>query len=112
MSKSKIRVSKSSKKPTKKTTQKRDRDGRINIADFKAKLGHFMGQVRGGNEVIVMDRNRPIAKLIPYSDEHPKILETIPAQDPFMPLRDWAGKAIEKIDVDILKILDEVREDR
>jgi prevent-host-death family protein len=35
---------------------------------FKAKLGHYMRIVRGGEEVVVTDRERPIARLIPYDE--------------------------------------------
>lgn len=33
---------------------------------FKAKLGHYMKIVRGGEEVVVTDRDRPIARFVPF----------------------------------------------
>jgi prevent-host-death family protein len=33
---------------------------------LKAKLGQFMKAVRDGKEVVITDRDRPIARLVPY----------------------------------------------
>jgi prevent-host-death family protein len=41
---------------------------KANTAVFKAKLGHYMRAVKAGREVIVMDRNRPVAKLVPFEE--------------------------------------------
>jgi prevent-host-death family protein len=35
---------------------------------FKAKLGHYMRMVRGGEEVVVTDRDRPIARFVPFEE--------------------------------------------
>ena len=36
---------------------------RANIAEFKAKLSYFLKLVRGGEKVVICDRNVPIAEL-------------------------------------------------
>jgi prevent-host-death family protein len=37
----------------------------VNIAELKAQLSAHIQFVRGGEEVIVCDRNRPVARIIP-----------------------------------------------
>jgi prevent-host-death family protein len=41
----------------------------VSITDLKAGLSAFLDIVRGGNEVLVTDRGRPIARLIPVRGE-------------------------------------------
>jgi len=36
---------------------------------FKAKLGKYMRAVREGKEVIVTDRNSPVARLVPFAGQ-------------------------------------------
>lgn len=40
-----------------------------NIADLRNHLTQYLKQVRAGEEIIVRDRQRPIAKIIPFSVE-------------------------------------------
>ena len=42
---------------------------RVKIAELKAKLSEYLRQVRRGHPVIVLDRNQPIARLIPFEAE-------------------------------------------
>lgn len=39
----------------------------VNIAELKSNLSAFLEQVRNGEELIVKDRNHPIARLMPLS---------------------------------------------
>ena len=39
----------------------------VNIADLKANLSAYLDIVRHGGEVVVKDRNRPIARLMPLA---------------------------------------------
>ncbi len=39
----------------------------VNIADLKNNLSAYLEQVKNGEELIVKDRNRPIARLIPLT---------------------------------------------
>lgn len=49
----------------------------VNIAVLKAKLSHFVGQVKLGREVVIMDRNTPVARMIPSRPraDAPRILK-------------------------------------
>lgn len=38
----------------------------VNIADLKAQLSAHIQHVREGEEVLVCDRNKPVARIIPY----------------------------------------------
>jgi prevent-host-death family protein len=40
-----------------------------NIADLRNRLTHYLREVRAGEEVIVRDRQRPIAKIVPFTAE-------------------------------------------
>jgi len=37
----------------------------VNIAVLKAKLSFYLNQVKQGNEILVMDRNTPVARMLP-----------------------------------------------
>ena len=38
-----------------------------NIADLRNRLTQYLREVRAGEEIIVRDRNRPIAKIVPFT---------------------------------------------
>lgn len=40
----------------------------VNIAELKNRLSAYLNQVREGEEILVRDRNRPIAKIVPLSE--------------------------------------------
>ncbi|HEY0763927.1 MAG TPA: type II toxin-antitoxin system prevent-host-death family antitoxin [Pyrinomonadaceae bacterium] len=39
----------------------------VNIADLKNNLSAYLKKVKSGTELIVKDRNRPVARLVPLS---------------------------------------------
>jgi prevent-host-death family protein len=41
----------------------------VNVAELKNKLSAYLGYAKAGETVIVRDRNRPIAKLVPFVAE-------------------------------------------
>lgn len=41
-----------------------------NIAKLKAQLSAYLAYVRNGEEVLVKDRNKPIAKIVPLRSPH------------------------------------------
>lgn len=41
----------------------------VNIADLKNRLSAYLQEVREGEEILVRDRNRPIAKIVSLSQE-------------------------------------------
>lgn len=41
---------------------------RTGIAELKSRLSHFLRITRSGEEVIITDRGRPVARLVPVDD--------------------------------------------
>jgi prevent-host-death family protein len=41
----------------------------IRIADLKSRLSEHLRKVRAGRSLTVMDRNTPVARIVPYEDE-------------------------------------------
>ena len=39
----------------------------VGIREFKARLSEYVAQVSNGGEVVVTDRGRPVARLVPYT---------------------------------------------
>jgi prevent-host-death family protein len=39
----------------------------VNIAELRARLSAYLQAARGGEEIIVRDRNLPVAKLVPFT---------------------------------------------
>ena len=76
----------------------------VNIASFKAHLGKFLRRVRQGEEVVVLDRKTPVARLVPYEEKSPaKVAVRKPLGEPseigklsFAPLK---GKRVDTLSV-------------
>ena len=41
----------------------------VRIADLKARLSEHLRAVRKGRTLTVLDRNTPVARIVPYADE-------------------------------------------
>jgi prevent-host-death family protein len=41
----------------------------VNITELKKHLSTYIGYARQGEEVVIKDRNQPVAKLVPFSTE-------------------------------------------
>lgn len=54
-------------------------------SQLKAKLGRFMKAVKAGKEVIVTDRDQPVARLVPYAEPAVPALVISQARDPTAP---------------------------
>ncbi len=55
----------------------------VNIAKLKAHLSRYLRAVRRGQEIVVTDRNLPIAKVVPFQEEAPfKLQIDAPARRP------------------------------
>jgi prevent-host-death family protein len=39
----------------------------VAVSELKARLSEFLGQVKAGSEVLITDRGRPVARLVPIS---------------------------------------------
>lgn len=42
-------------------------DARVGIAELKSRLSHYLRAVRRGRTVTVLDRDRPVARLVPFT---------------------------------------------
>jgi prevent-host-death family protein len=49
----------------------------VQISDLKNKFSGYLREVRKGEEIIVRDRNLPVAKIIPYVPDDPEEQERI-----------------------------------
>jgi prevent-host-death family protein len=41
----------------------------VGIAELKARLSEYLRGVRRGQEITVLDRDTPIARIVPYTDD-------------------------------------------
>jgi prevent-host-death family protein len=39
---------------------------KVGVAELKAKLSEYLRAVKGGQEVTIVDRNQPVARVLPY----------------------------------------------
>ncbi len=51
----------------------------VNISDLKARLSAYIQRVRRGEEVLVCDRNKPVARIVPcciddYSEQERRLI--------------------------------------
>lgn len=83
----------------------------VNIAKFKAELGKYLGYIRRGEEIIVLDRSEPLARVLPFKANTSPLIFEEPLEDPkkliglrFNPLKNRG--------VDSLQFLIEERGDR
>jgi prevent-host-death family protein len=55
----------------------------VNIAKLKAQLSRYIRAVRGGQELVITDRDRPVARLVPYTEAPRRALQVRePLRDP------------------------------
>lgn len=54
----------------------------VKIADFKSRLSEHLRSVRRGNEIVIKDRQTPIARVVPYEAPANRLL-TRPAAKSF-----------------------------
>ena len=53
----------------------------VKIADFKAHLSEHLKAVRAGEEIVINDRDHPVARVVPYRERKP-VLQVTPAKTP------------------------------
>jgi prevent-host-death family protein len=41
----------------------------VNVAELKNRLSKYLTFVKGGEEIVIRDRNLPVAKLVPFAAE-------------------------------------------
>ena len=85
----------------------------VNIARFKAQLSSYLRSVRKGNELVITDRDRPVARVLPYSEPAAKgELQVVePVRDP-SGLKDLRFRPVRGIKTDIVALLLEDRAKR
>lgn len=85
---------------------------RAKIAEFKSRMSHYLRHVKMGQEVIITERDTPIAKVLPFGThrESNKLI-IIRAKKPSDHIFKVKIKPI-KTKIDALRILQEDREDR
>jgi len=61
---------------------------KVGSRELKNRLGRYLSLVEKGHTILVTDRGKPVAKLVPAEEEAPK------PQDLDDKLRDWRRQAI------------------
>ena len=81
---------------------------KVGIAQLKAHLSRYVRGIRRGETVVVLDRNEPVARIVPFQSQ-----ETIlPVRGPLLPLRGYVPPPPLRPVVDSLPALLEERRDR
>ncbi len=76
---------------------------KVGVADLKAKLSEHLRTVKRGDEVIVYDRNEPIARIVPFTSRGALIVRE-PARE-YKSFRDIKLPPAVKLDVDPVELL-------
>jgi len=83
---------------------------RVGTADLKAHLSEHLRAVRDGEEIVVLDRREPIARVVPFADlDEGLIIEPGRGSLADFP---WPGPAGGLGNTDIVALLREERGDR
>lgn len=64
----------------------------VKIAELKDRLSEHLRAVEKGAEVVVTDRNRPIARIVPFTDGKERV-RVLPASRSFKSIRGRRHKA-------------------
>ena len=80
----------------------------VGIADLKARLSEFLRLVRKGHAVTVLDRGRPVARIVPYERE--VRLQVRRAAGKYERLADIPLPEPVDLDFDVLDVLREERQ--
>lgn len=82
---------------------------RVKIAELKARLSEHLREVRRGHSLTVVDRETPIARLVPYSSD----TEALTIRKPLRRRRSLKAVPLPKplkLDIDIVDLLLEERQ--
>jgi antitoxin (DNA-binding transcriptional repressor) of toxin-antitoxin stability system len=70
----------------------------VNIATLKDQLSAYLQEVRAGTEILVRDRNRVIARIVPFTpDAEDDDLEALAAEGKLRPAEGDLGNAFWKL---------------
>lgn len=80
----------------------------VRIADLKSRLSEHLRRVRRGASITVLDRDTPVARLVPYDDGSPLVVRRPLADAPH--LRDVPLPPPLGIERDVVELLLEERQ--
>jgi prevent-host-death family protein len=88
------------------------------ISELKAHLSEYLDQVKAGNEVLITDRGKPVAKMVPVSGRNRprQVLADLEKMGAIklgagkLPRDFWAAKRGDDADGQVLRALIEERE--
>jgi prevent-host-death family protein len=83
----------------------------VGIAELKSRLSEYLRAVRKGRHLTVLDRDRPIARIVPYQAGTTRLEEREPAGKVERPA-DVPLPPPLRLDVDVVALLLEEREER
>lgn len=93
----------------------------VNIADLKNNLSRYLNEVRRGAEVLIKDRNKPIAKIVPLAlsgDDQAELMELFaegaarpPRSGDPLPRSFWT-KPLPKAGINLIDLIREDRDGR
>ncbi len=71
----------------------------VNIAELKNRLSTYLNFAKAGEEVIIRDRNKPVARLVPYvaADASEEELELVAKGLMRLPRKAWDIAALRKM---------------
>jgi prevent-host-death family protein len=71
----------------------------VNIAELKNRLSSYLAFAKSGEEVVVRDRNVPVAKIVPFDrgDASDEELLLVAQGKMRLPERPWTPEAVEEI---------------
>lgn len=72
---------------------------RVGIADLKAHLSRHLRRVRGGRTLTVVDRETPIAQLVPYDPEAPLEVRRATRKPSDLPAAPRSSEAVNSLAV-------------
>lgn len=81
----------------------------VRIAELKSRLSEYLRAVRDGATVTVLDRNTPVAKIIPIQQAGLRIRKPAPGS---LPPKRLALPPPLNLKLDVMDLLDEERADR
>ncbi len=80
----------------------------VRIAELKARLSEYLRRVRRGQTVTVLDRDTPVARVVPYEDtERLRVREPVGSAGS---LQNVSIPPPAKLSVDVVEVLREERE--
>ena len=85
---------------------------KVNIAEFKAHMGAYLKRVRGGEEVILKDRNMEIAKISPITSGSKSSLKISRAKRSIKEFDTYVPPLLNLSGFNSLQLLRELREDK